>query len=701
MKANSATSSRGPKVHHESKSEGSKQKADKPEGSKQRTEKPESSKQRTEKPESSKVRTEQSRSAEQDQQRSEQTRSRQRAEQIQQAEQRAGREQEKTLAAIRGESDFTEAKRDKGPVALDGGAKPQADAAADAQADRSQRDAQLADLKQRNDERLDAIRNDAQLDAEQRQRQAEDTVQTYFQDSQKLGVGYQPTGEGESVVDVAARDSGQYRVDLGADGKYNCTEASIEAQRMFARAGVDSRLDIVKNDDGTEHALLDVNGRRFDPSEALQGRNARTGADGRAVVASLDQHEVRSIFEGGGSVESARAAADRVGAGAAAEVRANQQAQARLDNPGKFGVVLNHELKEAPTAQQLADQGVTGVRISLTADNANLDQVLDPANPDEARADGVKTWNDLFASYRAKGIEVLVNLPPESVKPGYETELNWRDYATKTVIPAHDDQPEQIQYTLSEEQKNQFLARRDQFETNIATLPREQLPPEERAWLDKYNAWKESYLNRVTDVATKLGGNVDAYEISNEPDQPAPDSLVESRMPPSAYGTLLRDAYNRIKGPNDADPTAKVVVGGLDSGQPDYLAKAAAATDSVLWADKVGVHPYGTPTPENGSLQTFIQYNYGAKLREAGVMMPGQNGEPPSVPDSYPIYVTEASMPPALRAPESYMPAFAQTADDLPEIERYYMFWRGTVDAHPGLTESPEAARQLRRMLGK
>ena len=66
-------------------------------------------------------------------------------------------------------------------------------------------------------------------------------------------------------------------------------------------------------------------------------------------------------------------------------------------------------------------------------------------------------------------------------------------------------------------------------------------------------------------------------------------------VPASQYGPLLQATYSAIK---SVQPGAIVVMGGLASGNPGYVEEARAASGGVLYADKVGLHPYGQrPTP--------------------------------------------------------------------------------------------------------
>ena len=113
---------------------------------------------------------------------------------------------------------------------------------------------------------------------------------------------------------------------------------------------------------------------------------------------------------------------------------------------------------------------------------------------------------------------------------------------------------------------------------------------------DTWTEYTASFAERVGMIASHyaslgIGANV-AYEIWNEED------LEATYVPPSSYAGLLRAAHDAIKG---ADPAASppVVIGGLASGDPGYVAEVVAAGGGVLLADGLGLHPYGQrPSPD-------------------------------------------------------------------------------------------------------
>ena len=97
------------------------------------------------------------------------------------------------------------------------------------------------------------------------------------------------------------------------------------------------------------------------------------------------------------------------------------------------------------------------------------------------------------------------------------------------------------------------------------------------------------FANRCRQIAQHYGLQVAAYQIWNEPDLPAPSPAYDPCMRSEVFGRLLRAAFTAIK----AVYAATVVTGGLAAGQPWYLTQVRASTGGVLYADAVGVHPYG------------------------------------------------------------------------------------------------------------
>jgi hypothetical protein len=106
-----------------------------------------------------------------------------------------------------------------------------------------------------------------------------------------------------------------------------------------------------------------------------------------------------------------------------------------------------------------------------------------------------------------------------------------------------------------------------------------------------------NYITRFSqfcrDTASRLGNNVDAWQIWNEQDH-LPKPGYDPYVRPNLYGRLLRDSYNAIK----AYSARPVVTGGSASGSPTHLQQARDAVGG-LYADAVAIHPYGKRAPDN------------------------------------------------------------------------------------------------------
>ncbi|HET9516519.1 MAG TPA: cellulase family glycosylhydrolase [Actinoplanes sp.] len=114
---------------------------------------------------------------------------------------------------------------------------------------------------------------------------------------------------------------------------------------------------------------------------------------------------------------------------------------------------------------------------------------------------------------------------------------------------------------------------------------------------------RAGFIAFAEQAARRYRGQVDAYEIWNEPNLPGSWS---PRPDPAAYLTLLRAAYRAI---HDIDPAVVVVSGGTGGGR--------TGVDSLSWyedlyegglrwvTDAIGVHPYpDAPVVASGELAT-------------------------------------------------------------------------------------------------
>jgi hypothetical protein len=195
------------------------------------------------------------------------------------------------------------------------------------------------------------------------------------------------------------------------------------------------------------------------------------------------------------------------------------------------------------------------------------------------------------------------------------------------------------------------------------------------------------YLPRVKGMMDNLGEYVDNVEAFNEPDEPNNRLADPSKnqkeyvpgLPAAKFGEALKKTYEAVHGHPKAQDDVKVITGGLDSGQTQYLKDAAAATmkdgQPTLYADGIGLHPYGKdPNGEKGdenALATIVD-NY------ANLDLNTPNG------NDLPIYITEASQPKHEDAAR-FNGDFANAAADMSAVERSYFFWKDTDDGHPGL----------------
>lgn len=298
-------------------------------------------------------------------------------------------------------------------------------------------------------------------------------------------------------------------------------------------------------------------------------------------------------------------------------------------DPGKVGVVLNDNIERIPTVNELNELGVKGVRITLSSENYT-----------NATEDVRGQWAQRLADYQRNGIDVVLNVGGE-IAPGRP--MVQKDYQDGGPLP-------------------------EGFDKN-------------------FEAWKQSaYLPALQQVLNELGPSTKGFEIWNEPDEPKNRVWTENGkelsylpgLPSATYGELLRDAYNKIQEYNDAHyaenpgDRRQVITAGMDSGQPSYLEKAAHQTGDALYADAIGLHPYGkepsTPAGEANSLQDIVA-NYSS--------FQGPNG------NTLPIHITEAAK--SDDPSHDYIPSMVKAANDMEEVVRSYFFWQKPFDNYPGL----------------
>jgi hypothetical protein len=109
-----------------------------------------------------------------------------------------------------------------------------------------------------------------------------------------------------------------------------------------------------------------------------------------------------------------------------------------------------------------------------------------------------------------------------------------------------------------------------------------------------WGAYYPGYADALSKIAKHYKGLVAAYEIWNEMDLSGQPTSIY--IAPENYGPLLLAASKAVK---QADPTAKVISGGMVGSDPiGYLTKARNSIGGVLPIDGVGFHPYGQTPPD-------------------------------------------------------------------------------------------------------
>ena len=103
---------------------------------------------------------------------------------------------------------------------------------------------------------------------------------------------------------------------------------------------------------------------------------------------------------------------------------------------------------------------------------------------------------------------------------------------------------------------------------------------------EQWAAYSTNFASRCASIASGLASVLmsPTYEIWNEED------LQQTHVPHASYAGLLRAVYTSVR---TADSRSKIVMGGLASGNPQYVADVMASSGGGLFADQVGLHPYG------------------------------------------------------------------------------------------------------------
>lgn len=108
-----------------------------------------------------------------------------------------------------------------------------------------------------------------------------------------------------------------------------------------------------------------------------------------------------------------------------------------------------------------------------------------------------------------------------------------------------------------------------------------------------WSSYETQYIAALSSLVSTYSTGIDAWEIWNEPDLAAQPGY-DPHVPPATFGQMLKDASATVH----AKSSAPVIVGGLASGDPNYLTQAKNAAGG-LYADGVGIHPYGQRAPDN------------------------------------------------------------------------------------------------------
>ncbi len=173
-------------------------------------------------------------------------------------------------------------------------------------------------------------------------------------------------------------------------------------------------------------------------------------------------------------------------------------------------------------------------------------------------------------------------------------------------------------------------------------------PPHD-ATAAQWRSYAAAFQWAASDIATRLGSGVDAYEVWNEPDQlpeqtrdPAcacdisdrcdgtcgcDDQCYDPFVPPEVLGPMA-DAAGRAL----AATGVPVVLGGFSSGQPAYVSQTISAGGGLAQYSGIAIHPYGADWIEGNSLENALaSYRIGGRtvwLTEIGIPAPPAEAAP-------------------------------------------------------------------------
>lgn len=110
-----------------------------------------------------------------------------------------------------------------------------------------------------------------------------------------------------------------------------------------------------------------------------------------------------------------------------------------------------------------------------------------------------------------------------------------------------------------------------------------------------WRAYTSRFVQRSQQIAAHYGDQIRAYQIWNEPDFATALPEYDPRVLPQRFAPLMAETYQRIKSVSEAT----VVMGGLNSSDPNWLIRMRGAQSGLLSADVVALHLYGQrPQPD-------------------------------------------------------------------------------------------------------